>query len=127
MPTPKLIFSHLHARAPQTKTTAATAITMTDHPYCEGLKMGYNLKKEVKKTSVKFLAVQDSLRESGKYEENQSTMVDWKCHLSKICLLISSVACKSDEASCKKRAERILTLLILLRKEMDLYSECNSE
>ena len=98
-----------------------------EHLFCEGLKTGYEMKKEVKKTSVKLLQAQDFFREIGKYEEKEYIVAGWKRQLSKIGNLIRAVECKCDEAACRKLVDRIFTLLLLLRKEMNLYLEFEFE
>jgi hypothetical protein len=102
---------------------------MNRHAYCEGLGDGYRLKRELTKTSVKMLAVQEQFRESGTFEELKATAADWKMHFAKISNLVRYVSlqddgeeCKSGEAFCRKLTDRIFKLLIYLRAEMDLFS-----
>ena len=93
------------------------------HSYCAGVEDGKTLKRELKKTSVKILAVLHSRKESGRDREMENTVRDWQLHFTKICNLVWGQKCQDDEAKCKKSLDRIVTMLILLRREIDLCDE----
>jgi len=90
------------------------------HPYCNGLNDGQWLKRELRKTSVKISEMQSTFVERNQILEMERTVVDWKNHLSKICNLVIALECGTDEAKCRRRVQRIFTMLNLLRKEIDL-------
>jgi hypothetical protein len=96
------------------------------HSYCEGLLDGYLLNREIKKTAVNIMLLQDSLRERGKPEGAKEAA--WKKQHAKIYIAVQSATCVGHkEEGCRKRVERIFELLRLLRQEMASHKEEEEE